>query len=85
MTIPKCFSCKADQPFGEVEYIASAPHKDGGGKIAFGAPLCHAHRPFAMVCGWFPIHDFNSPEGQKLWNENGFMNRPKPPASEGEG
>ncbi len=69
----KCFTCEA--PFAD--YIAMVPHKDGGGKIAFSAPLCRAHMEMAMVAGWLPIHELKSDEGQRAWNEHGFGNRNK--------
>jgi len=67
-----CFSCADDDNYAT--HIAMAPHKDGGGKIAFAAPLCSLHVPFALVCGWFPVHKLDSPEGRKAWAEYGWKN-----------
>lgn len=76
-----CFSCAKGLPSGATE-IATVPHKDGGGKIAFGAPLCASHAGYALVVGWYPIFRLESQEGQKLWKEHGWGNsaakEPKP-------
>jgi hypothetical protein len=68
-----CFSCPEEYHEHAVN-IATVPHKDGGGKIAFGAPLCKAHSTYALIAGWNPIHPIDSPEGQMLWNEHGWKN-----------
>lgn len=69
----QCFSCPSDFPFPATE-IATVPHRDGDGKIAFGAPLCSSHAQMALVAGWFPIFDLDSAEGKALWDAHGWMN-----------
>lgn len=67
-----CFSCADDDSVAT--HIAMAPHKDGGGKFAFAAPICSLHVPVAIIAGWNPIHPLNSPEGRKAWDEMGWRN-----------
>ncbi len=67
-----CFSCADHET--PATAIALAPHKDGGGKIAFAAPLCHTHAQVALVAGWYPQYPIDSADGQREWNERGFGN-----------
>ena len=68
-----CFSCPPEH-LERATHIATVPHKEGGGRIAFGAPLCRAHSTYALIAGWNPVYTFDSPEGQKLWAEHGWKN-----------
>jgi len=69
--VRNCFSCPEPNP---ATHIATVPHKDGNGKVAFGAPLCPSHSNFALVAGWIPVHTIGSTEGAKLWTEHGYGN-----------
>jgi len=79
LAIPPCFSCAEKDPLFSADVIAMVPHKDGGGKIAFAAPLCDMHAPHGLVGGWHPQYPISSAEGRKAWDEHGFGNPDKEP------
>lgn len=72
--IPPCFSCSGPGRDYPADIIALTPHVDGGGKVAFAAPLCRSHAQLGLVAGWFPQHDIRSDEGRKAWDDHGIHN-----------